>query len=48
MPVGAFKNTLYGLALPLLGRRCTWRAARGRARPRAVAQARGERVRAAL
>ena len=36
MPVGAFKNTLYGLALPLLGRRCTWRAPRGDALARAL------------
>ena len=36
MPVGAFKNTMYGLALPLLGRRCTWRAPRGDALARAL------------
>lgn len=27
MPVGTLKNTLYGLALPLLGRRCGWKEA---------------------
>ena len=26
MPVGSLKNTLYGLALPVLGRRCEWSA----------------------
>ncbi len=25
MPVGALKNTLYGIALPVLGKRCEWR-----------------------
>lgn len=25
MPVGRLKNTLYGLALPLIGRRCEWK-----------------------
>ena len=29
MPVGKVKNTLYGLALPLLGRPCGWRQAEG-------------------
>ena len=29
MPVGKLKNTLYGLALPVLGRRCGWRMAEG-------------------
>lgn len=29
MPVGKLKNTLYGLALPLVGRRCGWKAAQG-------------------
>ncbi len=29
MPVGKVKNTLYGLALPLLGRSCGWRQAEG-------------------
>lgn len=27
MPVGTLKNTLYGLALPALGKRCEWKAA---------------------
>ena len=26
MPVGTLKNTLYGLALPVLGKRCEWKA----------------------
>ena len=26
VPVGSLKNTLYGLALPLLGKRCEWKA----------------------
>ena len=25
MPIGSFKNTLYGLALPLIGRKCEWK-----------------------
>ena len=29
MPVGKLKNTLYSLALPVAGRRCGWRQARG-------------------
>lgn len=29
MPVGKLKNTLYGLALPVAGRRCGWKAAQG-------------------
>ena len=29
MPVGKLKNTLYGLALPLVGRRCGWKTAHG-------------------
>jgi len=29
MPVGKLKNTLYGLALPVLGRRCGWKAVQG-------------------
>lgn len=31
MPSGTLKNRLYGLALPLLGQRCAWRAERGNA-----------------
>ena len=27
MPIGTFKNTLYGLALPLVGKRCEWKSA---------------------
>ena len=29
MPVGKLKNTLYGLALPVAGRRCGWQQAQG-------------------
>lgn len=29
MPVGKLKNTLYGLALPVAGRRCGWQTAQG-------------------
>ncbi len=29
MPVGKLKNTLYGLALPVAGRRCGWKVAQG-------------------
>ena len=26
MPIGTFKNTLYGVALPFVGKRCEWKA----------------------
>lgn len=29
MPIGALKNTLYGLALPIAAKRCGWREVRG-------------------
>lgn len=31
MPVGTLKNTLYGMALPMLGKRCEWTPKRGNA-----------------
>ncbi|MCI6378671.1 MAG: beta-lactamase family protein [Clostridiales bacterium] len=39
MPVGTFKNTLYGLALPVLGKRCLWSKASGGASAEKVGRA---------
>ena len=29
MPIGALKNTLYGIAMPFLGKRCQWKNVQG-------------------